>query len=153
MSIDTENERVRRRLENFNLGGGLLLFQYRCYSNHKSLTISITYSGKHIAKSPYTVKNVLHENCACPLRSADQWLSDFKCPKKLDPQIRADLKPFKKEGINITGLYERGGELFSRHSFIHYSIVNHKVSMYIYLQVTKKWANVLHMYACMYVCL
>ena len=103
-----------------------MLYQYRCFSDHDSLTISITYNGKHIAESPYTVRNVFHENCACPLRSADRWLADFECPKK-EPQIRADLKPLK-EAINITGLYERGGELFSRSSFIHYSIVNGKVS-------------------------
>ena len=136
MSIkDPRDQRTRLRIEHFYLGRGLLLYQYRCYSDYESLTISITYNGKQVAKSPYTVRNVLHENCACPLRSADQWLQDFKCPKS-DTQIRSDLKTFVKDGVNITGLYERGGELFSRNSFIHYSIVDNKVcqqeSWYIY---------------------
>lgn len=127
IAIDVANERVRRRLEVINLGWGLLLCQYRCYSDYEFLTISIKFAGKHVSKSPYTVKNVLHEDCYCPLRSTDQWLADFKCPQELDPQIDADLKHFRKDGINITALYERGGELFSRTSFIHYSIVDHKV--------------------------
>ena len=110
-----------------NLGWGLLLCQYRCYSNYEFLTISIKFGEKHVSKSPYTVRNVLHEDCYCPLRSADQWLADYKCPQELDPQIDADLKHFRNDGINITALYERGGELFSHHSFIHYSILDNKV--------------------------
>lgn len=118
---------MRRRFEVINLGWGLLLYQYRCHSNHESLTITIKHGGKLVSKSPYTVKNVLHEDCYCPLRSTKQWLADFDCPRQLDPQIDADLKSFRKDGINVTALYERGGELFSHHSFIHYSIVDSKV--------------------------
>lgn len=123
---DPATERVRVRTERFYLGRGLLLYQYRVYSDYESLTISVTYDGRHVAKSPYTVRNVLHEDCACPLRSAKEWLQDFQCPKS-DTQIRSDLKPFVKGGVNVTGLYERGGELFSRNSFIHYSVVDNKL--------------------------
>ena len=127
VSIDTvDRVQPRRRYEHNNLGGGLVLNQYRVFSDYESLTISITYNRKHVAKSPYVVRNILHENCACPLRSVDQWLFDFKCPK-MEVRIRDDLKVFKKDGVNISGLYERGGELFSRNSFIHYSIVGNKV--------------------------
>lgn len=110
-----------------DLKQGLLLYQYRVASDYEWLKISIQYNGKHVAQSPYKVGPVLHENCACPLRSYQEWLEDFQC-SEVDEQIVEDLKPFQEEGINITRLYERGGELFSRVSFIHYSIVDSKVS-------------------------
>ena len=53
-------------------------------------------------------------------------MSDFEC-READSQIMDDLEPFRDGGINITNLYERGGEMFSRNSFIHYSIVDSKV--------------------------
>ena len=55
--------------------------------------------------------------------------------QKVDKQIVEDLQPFQEEGINITRLYERGGELFSRVSFIHYSIVDSKVSNNMHVPV------------------
>ena len=118
--------RVRRRHEVLDLRDGLILFQFRVFHDYRSLTISVQYRGKHIADSPYRVGPVLHEDCACPLRSLDQWMTDFACPET-DSQILEDLEPFRENGINVTDLYERGGELFPRNSFIHYSIVDSKV--------------------------
>ena len=120
------NNRVRRRQEVLNLRDGLILHQFRIYHDYHSLAISVTYRGKHVAGSPYHVGPVLHEDCACPLRSLDEWTRDFDCPEP-DPQILEDLEPFREDGINVTNLYDRGGELFPRHSFIHYSIVDGKV--------------------------
>ncbi|CAI8019667.1 Protein O-glucosyltransferase 2 [Geodia barretti] len=120
------NNRVRRRQEVLNLRDGLILHQFRIYHDYHSLAISVTHRGKHVAGSPYHVSPVLHEDCACPLRSLDEWTRDFDCPDT-DPQILEDLEPFREDGINVTNLYDRGGELFPRHSFIHYSIVDGKV--------------------------
>ena len=119
--------RMRLRSGVFNLRDGLFLYQFRVFDDYKSVKISVRYRGKHVAGSPYTVGPVFHENCACPLRSAEEWMSDFKCPES-ESQIRADLEQFREAGgINITNLYERGGEMFPRNSFIHYSIVDGKV--------------------------
>ena len=125
-SGDAGGSHVRRRQETLYLGDGLLLYQFRVFQDYQSLTISVRYRGNHVAESPYTVGPVLHENCACPLRTMDQWVADFGCPET-DSQILRDLEPFRGNGINVTGLYERGGELFSRNSFINYSIVEGKV--------------------------
>ena len=120
-----ETTRMRLRSGVFDLRDGLFLHQFRVFSDYRSMTVSIQYNGKHVANSPYKVGPVLHENCACPLRSDVEWMSDYECPET-DPQIETDLEPFRK-GVNITNLYERGGEMFPRHSFIHYSIVDSKV--------------------------
>ena len=119
-----------------NLRDGLILHQFRIFHDYQSLSISVTYRGKHVAHSPYRVGPVLHEDCSCPLRSIDEWMGDFDCPET-DPQILEDLEPFRKDGINVTNLYERGGELFPRNSFIHYSIVDGKVLAVFYLRLTK----------------
>lgn len=124
---DNGQGRVRRRQEVLHLGDGLILHQFRVFDDYKTITISVQYQGKHVAGSPYKVGPVLHEDCACPLRSLDQWMEDFECPET-DDQILADLEPFLETGINITDLYERGGEMFARNSFIHYSIIDGKVS-------------------------
>ncbi len=134
VSIDAEGGvRPRRRYEVFNLGDGLFLHQYRVFSDYEALTISITHGRKHVARSPYTISNVLQENCACPLRTAKEWLTDFQCEKSYG-QIESDLSPFRKEGgINITGLYGQLEQLFSRWSLIHYSIIDNKVRCVCFL--------------------
>lgn len=129
---DAGGNRVRRRQEILNLRDGLILHQFRVFGNYQSLTISVTYRGKQVADSPYRVGPVLHEDCACPLRSLDEWMSDFGCPET-DPQIIEDLEPFRKDGVNVTNLYERGGEMFPRNSFIHYSIVDSKVFIHCHV--------------------
>lgn len=92
-----------------------------------SLTISVQYEGKHLANSPYNVGIILHEDCACPLKTSNEWLEDFKCPNS-EPQIAYDLKAFKSVGgVNVTDLYDRAGALYSSVSFVHYSIVDGQV--------------------------
>lgn len=127
---DTDGNRLRLRRESFDLRNGLLLHQYRVSGDYQSITISVQYNGKHVADSPYKVGPVLHENCACPLRSHEEWMRDFEC-READSQILDDLKPFREDGINVTNLYERGAEMFPRVSFIHYSIVDSKVSVHV----------------------
>ena len=126
-SVDGIRVRIRRGI--FNLGHGLVLCQYRVMDDYQRVKISILHNDKHVAGSPYIVGPVLHENCACPLQSYAEWMENFQCPEA-DERIRLDLELFQEEGINITNLYERGAEMFPRISFIHYSIVDHKVCYY-----------------------
>jgi len=120
------DRRLRYQWEKFELGNGLVLFQYRVSSEAKSVTLTIKHRDELVADSPYYIGTVVHEDCSCPLATATQWLHDFRC-SKTQPQITDDLKPYQ-DGVNITDLYERATKQFSRVSFVHYSIVNSKVS-------------------------
>lgn len=128
-SIDvySPNERVRRRLEKNYLGHGLFLVQYRMYGDYPEVFLSVTHEGKHVPKSPYFLGVMLHEDCACPLWTVEEWLAHFGCSQE-ESQIAEDLEPFRSEGVNVTGLYERAGQAYSRNSFVHYSIIDGKVS-------------------------
>lgn len=99
------------------------------FADYSDVSLTITHAGEHVSESPYSLEGMLHEHCFCPLNTAEEWLNQFKCPSELDPQIAEDLEPFKKDGINITGLYERAGEAYRSNSFIHYSIVDGKVGV------------------------
>ena len=131
VNIESDSGRVRRRTESTHLGWGLVLYQYRPYDDYESITISIRYKGRHVGKSPYIVPNVFHENCACPLIGVEEWLERHKCGE-VDKQILKDLAPFREDGINITNLYDRAGRAYERNSFVHYSIVDGKVSRNVY---------------------
>lgn len=91
------------------------------------LKISIKHDGQHVGKSPYVVPNVFHENCACPLVDVETWLEKHQCGE-IDKQIADDLKPFRENGVNISDLYSKVGGAYERNSFVHYSIVDGKVS-------------------------
>ena len=117
--------RTLRMMEKYNLGGGLIVYVCRFYSDHLTLTLSITHDGKHVAQSPYRLRNVLSDYCSCPFRSPQQWQSDYECPLT-DPQIVADLEPFKS-GINVSELSQRGVREYDGWSFIHYSIIGNKL--------------------------
>lgn len=121
-------ERVRRRLETEYLGRGLFLVQYRMYGDYMDVSLSVTYRGKHVSNSPYFLGVMLHEDCACPQAATpEEWLASYGCPASED-QIEEDLEIFGSEGVNVTGLYERAGQAYSRSSFVHYSIIDGKVS-------------------------
>ncbi len=128
LSISIESpQKVRYRTETLNLGDGLLFYQYRIFSETHTLAIHIRHKGRAIAQSPYQLGPLMHENCACPLRSPVQWLEDFNCPA-IQPQIANDLKTFRAKGVNVTEFYDTATEMFSRSSMVHYSIVDGKVS-------------------------
>ena len=127
VNIESDSSRVRRRVELTPLGRGLVLYQYRPYDDYESITISVRYKGHHVGKSPYIIPNVFHENCACPLIGVEEWLERHECGE-VDKQIFKDLAPFRENGVNITDLYERAGSAYERNSFVHYSIVDGKVS-------------------------
>ena len=121
--------RLRKRHQVVSLGNGLHLVHYRCFSDHEALTISVTHDGKHVDRSPYMVAFATDESCACPLKSSKEWLEDFECRSLAEEkQILSSLRPFREGGINISRLYDRGAELYSHRSFIHYSIVDGTVS-------------------------
>ena len=137
VDIESDSGRVRRRVESTHLGRGLVLYQYRPFDDYESIRISIGYKGRHVGESPYVVANVFHENCACPLTGVEEWLERHKCGE-IDKQIVNDLEPFRESGVNISDLYERAGEAYARNSFVHYSIVDGKVSKnctYMYITV------------------
>ena len=117
--------RTLRMMEKYSLGGGLIVYVCRFYSDHLTLTLSITNDGKHVAQSPYKLRNVFSDYCSCPFRSPQQWQSDYECPLT-DPQIVEDLEPFKS-GINVSELSQRGVREYHGWSFIHYSIIGNKV--------------------------
>ena len=120
--------RVRHRTKIDYHGRGLFLVQYRMYGDYADISLSVTHNGKHVSSSPYFLGAVFHEDCACPLYYPGEWLSNFQCPEA-EEQIVEDLKPFREGGgVNVTGLYERAGEMYARNSFVHYSIVGGKVS-------------------------
>ncbi|XP_064393653.1 protein O-glucosyltransferase 2-like isoform X2 [Halichondria panicea] len=127
LSISIESpQKVRYRTETLNLGDGLLFYQYRIFSETHTLAIHIRHKGRAIAQSPYQLGPLMHENCACPLRSPVQWLEDFNCPA-IQPQIANDLKTFRAKGVNVTEFYDTATEMFSRSSMVHYSIVDGKL--------------------------
>ena len=97
------------------------------YTDYSDIILTVTHAGEHVAESPYALGGMLVENCFCPLNTVEEWLNKFDCPSELDPQIAEDIQPFKKDGVNITGLYERAGEAYHSNSFIHYSLVDGKV--------------------------
>ena len=130
VNIESDSSRVRRRTESTHLGRGLVLYQYRPFDDYESVTVSVRYEGHHVGKSPYVVPNVFHENCACPLIGVEEWLERHQCGE-VDKQIAEDLAPFRENGVNITDLYERSGKAYERNSFVHYSIVDGKVSVYV----------------------
>ena len=121
--------RVRCRMEIRYLGKGLFLVQYRMYRGYTDMSVSVTYSGQHVAGSPYFLGVMLHEDCACPMKTPKQWLSDFKCPKT-EEQIFIDLDPFRDEGVNVSGVYQKIEQMYPRSSLVHYSIVDGKVIYY-----------------------
>ena len=130
MTIDSDT-RVRRRMDSFHLGGGLVLYQYRPFDDYETVTVAVRYHGKHVGKSPYVVHNVFHENCACPLVGVAEWVEQHQCGET-DKQILDDLAPFRENGVNISDLYEKSGKAYPRNSFVHYSIVDGKVSVHVY---------------------
>ena len=111
------------------LGKGLFLVVYRMYQSYADMSIAITHNGRHVSGSPYFLGPVFHENCACPLTTPEQWLEDFQCPDTED-QILEDLAPFRKEGVNVSGLYQRIEKMYPRNSLVHYSIVDGKVKIF-----------------------
>ncbi len=121
-------QRIRRRLVMNYLGRGLFLVQYRVYADYLDVFLSVTCNGQHVPESPYSLGVLLQEDCACPLATVEEWLDNFNCPRE-EAQIAEDLEPFRSEGVNVTGLYERAGRAYSRSSFIHYSIIDGKVSV------------------------
>ena len=120
------DQRVRRRLQIDSLGHCLFLVQYRMFGDYTDVSLSVTHNGLHVSQSPYFLGVMLHEDCACPLSTVEEWLAHFQCPTA-EPQIAEDLEPFRSEGVNVTELYERAGRLYSRSSFVHYSIIGGKV--------------------------
>jgi hypothetical protein len=58
--------------------------------------------------------------------TTEEFLANFGCPQE-EEQIAEDLEPFRNEGANVTGLYERAGQAYARSSFVHYSIIEGKV--------------------------
>lgn len=120
------NGRVRCRLVTNYLGRGLFLIQYRMYGNYLDVSLSVTHET-HVPGSPYFLGAMFHEDCVCPLQSPGEWLSHFQC-QEVEGQIAEDLEPFRSGGVNVTHLYESVGQVYSKSSFIYYSIVNGKVS-------------------------
>lgn len=96
------------------------------YGNYMDVSMYVTHNGEHVSGSPYFLGALFHEDCACPLYTPGEWLANFQCPEA-EEQIAEDLEPFRKGRVNVTGLYERAGEMYSRSSFIHYAIVDGKV--------------------------
>ncbi len=120
------DSRVRCRVETKYLGRGLFLVQYRLYRSYTEMSMTVTHKGQHVSGSPYFLGSMLHEDCACPLKTPKKWLTDFKCPK-VEEQIAEDLAPFREEGVNVSGLYQRMEQAYPRNSLVHYSIVDGKV--------------------------
>ena len=120
--------RVIRRQTISYLGRGLFLIQYRMYMDYQDVSLSVTHNGQHLSGSPYSLGAMFHEDCACPLKTVEDWFTHFKCPA-VEAQINQDLEPFRAEGVNLTGLFERAGLAYSSKSFVHYSLVNGQVKI------------------------
>ena len=98
------------------------------FGDYEEVNVEVKHQGKHVARSPYALGGTFHEDCYCPLASVDEWLNNFDCPSEMDPQIVEDLEPFKKDGIDVSSLFQKATEGYKSASFVHYSIVNGKVS-------------------------
>lgn len=120
---------IHRMVINY-LGSGLFLVQYKMFGDFEDVSLTITHDNRHVSGSPYYLGVLFHNDCACPLVSAEAWLSRHECPEVEEAQIAEDLEPFRsaEEGVNITELYQRASVAYSRNSFVHYSVVKGKVS-------------------------
>ncbi len=125
----SSRERIRRLLDVHYLGGGLYLAKYKTVGNYLDVSLSITHDGVHVSSSPYSLGALFEDNCYCPLKSVEEWSQDFHCPDT-EAQIQEDLHPFRKEGVNLTGMYEKTKEVYPSHSIVYYSIIGGKVRVH-----------------------
>ena len=124
---DKGGKSVSARLELYNLDKGLSLCRYRVYREAEGVSVTVKLHGEHIKGSPFQAGTFLPEDCHCPHRSTEQWLTDFHCPTTQE-QVDSDLSQFQSSGIQLKGLYDRVAKRFPHTSFVHYSIIENKVS-------------------------
>lgn len=123
--VKSPTSHVRVWVQLLNLHNGTYIGRFRPYRYGGPLTISIRSSdNKHVADSPYQLKEVYSDDCYCP-QPMEQWTSAMQCPKSY-PQIKVDLQPHKI--IKLEGLRDRMLQRFNkRGSFCHYVIKNNEI--------------------------
>ncbi|XP_044752977.1 protein O-glucosyltransferase 2-like [Coccinella septempunctata] len=107
---------------------GSLIVRYKLFEKCDNLMISITYSGEHIAESPYKYSQIiLSEQCDCPNGNLPEMLNQWDCgfiPK----QISQDLMHFND--INWDDIRVKVIEKFNKPysiSLCHYVIKSNRI--------------------------
>eukprot|EP00794_Sanderia_malayensis_P018950 gene18950-20856_t len=123
-TTDTGRARIWRDIQDRN--DGSYLVRFRLYQSYQSLEISIKHQGKHVAKSPYTIKGPIYsEACNCPEHDEKKWTSVMKCPLNYT-QIEKDFERFPV--ISLKKLRTDGqARLNKSEAMCHYSVVNNKI--------------------------
>lgn len=118
--VASGNKPIRAWRQVLNLHNGTYIARFRLYDFGGDLDISVMYNNKHVAKSPYKLKNVYGEECYCPM-SFKKWISALQCPG-ITNQTKEDLKIFEK--IDLTDLVSKGIPKFGAQysSFCHYVV-------------------------------
>lgn len=116
------------RVEILDRKDGSFIVRYKMSHKCWDLSIEITHKGKHVAASPYKIKDpVYSEYCRCP-QQIDQWLKNYKCNATFE-QIDHDLKPFER--VNFTRVRRKIMEKYKDHpqsiSVCHYVIHSNRV--------------------------
>lgn len=119
-----KGQRVRAWRQVLNLHNGTFIARFRLYDFGGDLEVSIKHQGRHVAKSPYKLKNVYGDECYCPM-PLDKWTKALKCPNNFS-QIENDMKVF--EEIDLDRIVLAGIPKFSKHhSFCHFVVKNNKI--------------------------
>nr|CAB3258287.1 KDEL motif-containing protein 1 [Phallusia mammillata] len=117
-------QRVRAWAQVLNRLNGSYVARFRLYDFSGELTISLTHKGKHVANSPYHLKEVYGNDCFCPTNQK-KWFKALECPKSFQ-QIEDDFQIHDK--IEVSTLREKMLERFGKHhSFCNYVIKNNEV--------------------------
>nr|XP_002127452.1 KDEL motif-containing protein 1 [Ciona intestinalis] len=121
---DQDAGRVRAWVQVLNLHNGSYIGRFRMYDHGGQLVVNVKHEGKHVASSPYSLKEVYGDECNCPL-PMKQWTKALQCPPTYR-QIEEDLKPHKV--IELSTFAKRIVERFTpHHSVCHYAVVNNQV--------------------------
>ncbi|XP_041375930.1 protein O-glucosyltransferase 2-like [Gigantopelta aegis] len=127
-TYSSDGSRVRIWTQVLDRHDGSYIVRFRPYETTTSLIIDVLYGGKHVAKSPYTLKGpVYHEKCSCPQPDIGQFYKQLDCPKSYQ-QIKQDLGIFKK--IDMKKVAKEAVKRFNNagaHSICHYKVINNKI--------------------------
>eukprot|EP00039_Didymoeca_costata_P012087 m.172888 g.172888 ORF g.172888 m.172888 type:complete len:530 (-) comp15378_c0_seq2:937-2526(-) len=122
------NKKSNIKFKFWDHGDGVYSAQYVSQRQAKSLSVTLQYDGKHIAKSPYVLEGPISvEKCRCP-RPDTTFLADYECESS-DParQIDKDMANFP-EGLVRADFDKAIEELnLNETSLMHYTFKDNKI--------------------------
>ncbi|KAK3085442.1 hypothetical protein FSP39_003355 [Pinctada imbricata] len=126
--VHPDGSRARVWTQVLDMKDGSYVIRFRLFQSYTELQINVLHDGKHLAKSPYKLNNmVYHEKCYCPLANLEKWYSIMDCPDSYS-QIDLDLAQFKD--VDVENVAKEAISRFNKagmHSLSHYRIIDNKV--------------------------